>query len=227
MSDVSPHHGPAPTYPPPYYPPAQPGPPQAPGTNGHAIAALIFGIVGAWPLGVIFGAMGLGQIRRTGQAGRGAAITGLVLSGIWALVSVVVIIVVIANAAGRDESGAIATAGDVSAESIRVGDCLNGLENGQVSSIPAVPCSSPHEGEAFAVFDLPDGPYPGQSEVDSQAQEKCAVRIAVYSPSAETDPTIGLFILSPSAETWPTGDREVACIAASKSGTTTGSIRGR
>lgn len=52
-------------------------------TNGLAIASLVLGIVWVWWIGsilaVVFGHISLGQIKRTGQGGRGMAIAGLVL----------------------------------------------------------------------------------------------------------------------------------------------------
>jgi hypothetical protein len=84
-----------PSYPPPPpggygYPPPGPGypPPQAAvGTNGMAIASLVCSLFG-WLcvigpiLGLIFGFMALGQIRQTGQRGRGMAIAGIVIGAI-------------------------------------------------------------------------------------------------------------------------------------------------
>lgn len=74
-------------YPP---PPGFPAYPARPKTNGLALASMILGILGItvglclifFPvmpiLAVVFGHIGLGQIRRTGASGRGYAIAGLV-----------------------------------------------------------------------------------------------------------------------------------------------------
>jgi hypothetical protein len=84
-----------PSYPPPPpggygYPPPGPGypPPQAAvGTNGMAIASLVCSLFG-WLcvigpiLGLIFGFIALGQIKQTGQGGRGMAIAGIVIGAI-------------------------------------------------------------------------------------------------------------------------------------------------
>lgn len=82
------------SYPPPGY--GQPGfgpggyggpgyPP--PSNNGLSIAALVCGICGflcvTGILGVIFGFVGLNQIKRTGQRGRGMAIAGIVCGLAW------------------------------------------------------------------------------------------------------------------------------------------------
>ena len=77
---------------PPGYPPPPPGgygypPPQGVGTNGMAIASLVCSLFG-WLcligpiLGLIFGFIALGQIKQTGQGGRGMAIAGIVIGGI-------------------------------------------------------------------------------------------------------------------------------------------------
>ncbi|MFD1937736.1 MULTISPECIES: DUF4190 domain-containing protein [Nonomuraea] len=77
-------------YPPPpgggYDPYGGYGAPQPNKTNGMAIAALISGIVGlvtcgvASIVGAILGHISLGQIKKTGEEGRGMALAGLILS---------------------------------------------------------------------------------------------------------------------------------------------------
>jgi hypothetical protein len=58
--------------------------------DGFAIASLLLGVFGITVIGAIlsinFGIMALRRIRRTGQPGRGLAITGLVFSAIWLLI---------------------------------------------------------------------------------------------------------------------------------------------
>ena len=68
------------------------------GTNGMSIAALVCGLTGflcgiTAILGIIFGFIGLGQTRQRGQRGRGMAIAGIILGGLW----VVAIIVLVAH----------------------------------------------------------------------------------------------------------------------------------
>lgn len=81
-------------YPPPYPPPGQSGygspypgyqpyypGPMPPSTNPWAIASLICSIVGISILGIIFGHIALGEIRRSNgwQVGRGMALAGLII----------------------------------------------------------------------------------------------------------------------------------------------------
>jgi len=248
-----PSHGgypPSGGYPPPagggYGAPSYP-PPPAQGTNGFAIAALIFGIIGGALLGFIFGFIALSQTKRTGQNGRGMAIAGIVLSALWTLGFVLLIVAAVASStpsgpvtpttsptasptAEPTTEPPITTAPStaISATDLQVGDCLNDLtDSTDVSSLPSVPCSQPHQGEVFAVFDLPPGPYPGAAGVDDLVSKGCNARLADYSPSAPSDDAIGLFSVYPLEQNWDRGDREVVCIAKATSGSSTGSIKGR
>ena len=216
-------------YPGPGYPPP---PPQRPGTSGFAIAALVLGILGflGFPilLSIIFAIIALSQIRTSGQNGRGMAVAGLILSAMWVIGFIVLAIVAFNSSAKRDPGGTINQGGDISATALKVGDCVNNLKDStDVLSLPGVPCTQPHEGEVFAVFDLPAGDYPGQDAVDKQVSEQCNTRLSAYSPSAADDPAVGLFSVYPLRQNWERGDREVVCIATATSGTTTGSIKGK
>ena len=57
------------------------------GTNTMAVLSVVFAFLFS-PLGIVFGIIGRGQTRRTGQPGRGLATTGLVLSVVFLLVGV-------------------------------------------------------------------------------------------------------------------------------------------
>ena len=68
---------------------------QPPGTNGMAIASLVLGICGFFcvtPLiGLGLGIAALTQTSKTGQAGKGMAIAGVILSAAWILLGVLLI----------------------------------------------------------------------------------------------------------------------------------------
>lgn len=53
-----------------------------------AVASLVFGLFGGSLFSVVFGIIALRRIRARGQRGRGFAIAGLVLSGLWTLLIV-------------------------------------------------------------------------------------------------------------------------------------------
>src|SRR3954454_23205469 len=81
-------------------------PPQRGGTNGFAVAGLVLGILPglAGILGIVFGAIGLRQIKRTGQDGRGMALAGVILGSIWLVLLAVLIVVAVATDSDSDDS---------------------------------------------------------------------------------------------------------------------------
>jgi hypothetical protein len=68
-------------------------------TNTYAILSLIFGILFFIPFGpilaIIFGFLALGQIKHTGEPGRGMAISGIVLGFFWILLFLLLILVIL------------------------------------------------------------------------------------------------------------------------------------
>lgn len=82
---------------------APPAPPQAPAaayataqapassTNVMAILALIFAFVFA-PAGIVLGHIGLNQIKKTGESGRGLALTGTILGYVFTGLGLLVLI---------------------------------------------------------------------------------------------------------------------------------------
>lgn len=200
------------------------------GTNGFAIASLVFGLIGGIPLAFIFGVIALGQIEQRKQEGRALAVGGLVGAGLWTVGLVAAAAHGSFSEPDRDAAGQITEEGTVSTFDIEIGDCLNGLletENeSSVGSLPAVPCSQPHEGEVYASFDLAEGDYPGLDAIVVEADRRCAEALMTYSPSAYDDPTISLFYLYPHEPSWPR-DRQVVCIAYDLDGAMTGSIAER
>jgi hypothetical protein len=192
--------------PPPYYPPPQgPYAPPTPDTNWWAVISLIFGVLGGVLISVICGIVGLNRAKK-GQGGRGMAIAGLVLSGLW----IVGIVALVAFLLFFDK-------GTVSATEVKAGDCLKELPaSGLVITVDTAPCGEPHTGEIFSVMKMPEGDFPGQFAIE-EYQNKCAPELAKYSPEAAEDPDVGLFVLYPSEDSWGQGDRTVTCIATTDS----------
>ncbi|MCU1529601.1 MAG: hypothetical protein JWP75_3364 [Frondihabitans sp.] len=67
-------------------------------TNGFAVSALIFGLIGGTVFPIVFGHVALAQIGRTGERGRGMAIAGLILGYLSLAVVLVILIVIVAAA---------------------------------------------------------------------------------------------------------------------------------
>ncbi len=103
--------------------------------------------------------------------------------------------------------------GTVTATDIALGDCLAEIPGDtRVLTVKTIDCAESHAGEVFAVLQMPEGEFPGQSAIDTYA-DKCSPELASYSPEAMTDDSIQLYVLYPTAATWDQGDRAVTCIA--------------
>lgn len=123
----------------------------------------------------------------------------------------------------RDESGAITEEGELDAFSIKVGDCMapegemdslttEGAEETEVESVSAVPCSEPHDSEAYHIFDMTEEDYPGTTAVTEAADVGCEAAFEAYVGVDYYDSTLGISYLYPSADTWSVGDREIVCV---------------
>lgn len=207
-------------------PPPPPPAPTPTGRNGFAVAALLTGIFGGFFISPIFAIMGLSEIRKTGQRGKGFAIAGLALSVVWLAVPVLFVTGYFAQLPDRDAAGDVIAEGKELIFNLSVGDCLDEVAPGMRFRVTVLPCAEPHDGEMFARFDLPGGSWPGDEETEAQASESCYAELAAYAPSAYADENVSIVFFSPSRSTWYDGDREVICLSDYADGRRTGSIEG-
>ena len=220
-------------------------PPQRGGTNGFAVVGLVLGIlpVLAGILGIVFGAIGLRQIKRTGQDGRGMALAGVILGSIWLVLIAVLIVVAVTTGSDSDDSSSAGLPGLFSSASpspgssaspeaeeadafdVKVGNCLPAPPKGEVKEVDVLPCSTPHKVEAYASFTLPGKNYPGESAVTGQAESGCASRFAAFVGKSYDASALELYYLHPTSQSWSIlDDREVVCLVGSPT-PVTGSLR--
>ncbi len=113
VSQYTPHEQAPSTTPYPEQPQGRPGhadagyPPVSLKTNTMAILGLIFAFVFS-PLGIVFSAIGLSQIKKRREGGRGLAMSGLILSIIFTLIGVLAAVFLFAAVQEAAETGAIA-----------------------------------------------------------------------------------------------------------------------
>ncbi|MDF8266059.1 DUF4190 domain-containing protein [Luteipulveratus flavus] len=210
------------------YAPYGPYAPQAPqGTNGFAIAGFVLGLIGGCLLGLIFSIIGLVQIKKRGGRGRGLAIAGLCLSIAWTVAVAGVGVWAIVTEADRDSNGSVVHRGDLTADDIRVGDCINqpdppkGTESVQISSVQAVPCTEPHDLEAYAESALTYTGYPGDTEVTAAAERACTDRFTAFVGTDMADSDLAVQYFHPTRRSWALGDHDVTCLVGEPSGRTT------
>lgn len=129
----------------------------------------------------------------------------------------------------RDESGAITEEGDLGVFALNVGDCVNSPDDTEdgVSSMTGVPCDEPHDGEVFGTIDSTATEFPGDAELQSEADEVCAAEFETYVGIEYAVSELFFQTLIPTQQTWDDqDDREIVCIAVEEEGQLTGSVEG-
>lgn len=137
---------------------------------------------------------------------------------LYAIIGLGVIAYNVATQADRDASGSIVDGGDIDAFTIRLGDCfndVNGLgteEAGEVSSLPGVPCTEPHDNEVYAVFDVSFDEFPGDEQMAETAFGQCLDRFAGFVGTDYESSMLDITAMYPSSQSWSLqDDREVIC----------------
>ena len=118
--------------------------------------------------------------------------------------------------AERGESGEIESAGAVDAFTLQVGDCYNdrAFQTDEVSDVPGVPCSEPHDNEVYATFDLEGSAWPGDDRVPQLAEDGCLSRFAGAIGATYEKSVLMFTTIYPTQSSWTrVKDREVICAA--------------
>jgi hypothetical protein len=128
---------------------------------------------------------------------------------------------------GGDGGGGDGEGTDTSAFAIKVGDCINDADvSGEVETVPIVPCTEPHDSEAYASIIMDDGDFPGPDAVDTAAQDGCLGAYEGYVGTAYDSSKFEISYYYPTEATWATGDREILCTLYDPAGQSTGSAKG-
>jgi hypothetical protein len=208
-------------------------PPPRRGTNGFAITAFVLGLIGGTILSIIFGIIGLVQIRRTGQRGRGLAIAGITLACVWLVIFIGIFasgglsVKPSSGGSATSATGPIHSTQRINIFSLKPGDCFQNPPASQtilgVTDVTAVPCTVAHNAQAFAQFDATNPSYPGSSALIRQAQSGCQSRESVLNGSALTS-TMRLHFLYPLQTSWAAGKRTITCLVVDKTKDLTSSL---
>lgn len=88
------------------------GQPTAAKNNTLAVVSLVASLAGlvsgiGFLVGIICGHISLGQIKKTGEQGRGMAVAGLIIGYVGIVLSIIVAIVIFASLAALYETGAV------------------------------------------------------------------------------------------------------------------------
>jgi hypothetical protein len=95
---------------------------------------------------------------------------------------------------------------------LEVGTCFDDTDDTEVSSVPEVDCSEPHDNEVFAVFDYTaSDTFPGSSQMNDAAQELCVAEFEAYVGLSYQASALEVFPITPTEGSWDNGDREIIC----------------
>jgi hypothetical protein len=190
-------------------------PPDSGGTSAWAVASFALSLPGVFILSVIFALIALRRIKRLGQRGRGFAIAGLVLSGLWIILATVAVIGANSGTATRSSStGIITHRGRMNIFSLKIGDCFDNPAGAKtVHTVTAIPCDQPHNAQIYAEFKLrgSDLSYPGAAAVAQLARSGCNARVGSVDKSL-TNSSMSIRIFLPAEVAWITGQRTVSCM---------------
>ncbi|MGW1344058.1 DUF4190 domain-containing protein [Kribbella sp. NPDC002412] len=196
------------------------------GNNGMAIGSLATGIGGfcipiAAPVAVGLGIAALVQIKKRQDDGKGMAIAGLVLGGLttigWLLYLVLIVALGVFGATSDDDYyGAPEPSSTYSTpttyiDDLAVGECFD--EADEEDEVVRRPCADLHDGEIIAGVTLPDGPYPGDREVDKAGEQACTTEFARYVGSTVKSTELEWDFWTPTRQLWNAEDRLVVCAA--------------
>jgi hypothetical protein len=223
--------------------------------NGFAVASLILGVIGITIIGavtsVVLGILALRQIRQTGQRGRGLAIGGLVCSGLWlALIGAYFVLpggksspappppsaghsssssATSSPTATTPSSSASPKALSASVFSLRPGQCFQNPPASRtilgVTYVTVVPCSTPHNAQAFVQFAAKGTSYPGGEALKHQADTGCQSQIKKTVQTSKIKNTMTLHYLYPLQSSWPSHKTIICIIVNSKANLTTSLLR--
>ena len=120
--------------------------------------------------------------------------------------------------ADRDATGAIVGEGSIGAFQMRVGDCFNdsgpsfGDGASEVTDVPGVPCSQPHDNEVYAVFDVDMPSFPEGDGMADAAFESCLERFEPFVGKDYESSALDIATIYPTKASWNQhNDREVIC----------------
>jgi hypothetical protein len=91
------------------------------------------------------------------------------------------------------------------------GECFDEPSAGEISDLPMVDCADPHGYEAFAIFEVADGPFPGVAALEDAATACLPLFEDYVGTSYESAANLDIMYFPPSAESWDAGDREIIC----------------
>jgi hypothetical protein len=130
----------------------------------------------------------------------------------WIPALAIVLLVGYVVSARRDDGGAITSAGNLSIEDLRVGDCFNSEEAEEISSVDAQPCDQAHQYEMFHIATW-TGPstYPTEDTMIGFILEECIPAFETYVGRSFQLSRLDFVHFVPVEDGWNAGGRAFHC----------------
>jgi hypothetical protein len=131
----------------------------------------------------------------------------------WAPLLVVVLAVLLLNGARRDGDGQIVASGSLPISELRVGDCFDADQSGNIASVDAMPCDEPHDFELYHIAEWPeeDASFPSAIELEAFVFERCLPALRDYTGQDIEGSRIFFSPIVPDEQSWNAGRRVVYC----------------
>jgi hypothetical protein len=129
----------------------------------------------------------------------------------------------------RDETGAIIQEGELGVFSFKIGDCVNGIPEGDefvLDKATGVPCSQPHQIEVYAENFTEDSSETMPESFSRDGDEYCYTEFNRFVGLSYDESKLDYIVLQPTQESWDNGDREISCLIIDPEGDVTGSLQG-
>ena len=224
-------------------------PPPSQGISGLAIASFVLGLLGAFlltaVLSVILGIAAMTEIRRSGQRGRGLAIAGFALSGVWValIVGLIVLGAVTGGSGGSNPPSSApaspashspattqaSTPASVNVFSLPVGTCFDNPSGNlfSINSVTPIACTKAHNAQVFAQFKTPGAKgtsFPGTAAMERRADNGCNARITGHLDQSRVTSAMSLHFIFPRQLAWDSGQRRISCLVVDTSRDLTSSL---
>lgn len=97
---------------------------------------------------------------------------------------------------------------------VKVGDCYDGGDSAEVSTVTSKACTEAHDAEVFATLTHPDaqGTYPGSVTLQFYADDECVKAFEPYVGVPFGDSDLNISYLTPTEDGWGSGDYVVTCV---------------
>ena len=130
-------------------------------------------------------------------------------------------------ASGLPQSREDTAEGTVTLFDLELGDCLNdaGIPlRSDMTDVPRVSCEAPHDSELFAILGVDGSTFPGERELVSRGQDRCARAFGDFIGIPFANSTLDFRFYYPTASSWAQGDRTIYCLAFDPGLTVSGSL---